>query len=54
MNRIKSVRLPNQHLIYIWYSLQSWAVKKKYLPLTQTPEGEGCTDADWNQIPAEA
>ena len=36
-SRIKSVRLPNQHLIYIWYSLQSWAVKK-YLPLTSTPQ----------------
>ena len=34
-SRIKSVRLPNQRLIYIWYSLQSWAVKK-YLPLTPT------------------
>ena len=34
-SRIKSVRLPNQPLIYIWYSLQSWA-EKKYLPLAST------------------
>ena len=34
-SRIKSVRLPNQRLIYIWYSLQSW-VEKRYLPLAST------------------
>ena len=34
-SRIKSVRLPNQPLIYIWNSLQSWA-EKKYLPLAST------------------
>ena len=34
-SRIKSVRLPNQRLIYIWYSLQSW-VEKRYLLLAST------------------
>ena len=34
-SRIKSVRLPNQRLIYIWYLLQSW-VEKRYLPLAST------------------
>ena len=34
-SRIKSVRLPNQRLIYIWYSLQSW-VEKRHLPLAST------------------
>ena len=36
-SRIKSVRLPNQRLIYIWYSLQSW-VEKIYLPLASTQQ----------------